>query len=178
MRLRSNYGRRKSFISFYREERERETLMTIVLLISSAKFCCSAPDTLVTGFISPNDAYNGLRTRSCLSNWICLERSLAQTSRTSRLPSFLPPLPSYSVVLPSAADDAPLPFCRTNNRSLPPRSSRRIYRTGTPLTRLSIHPIDFQSLLRTSLDRDNCRVNIYFVVYLISGNLVDPTCPQ
>lgn len=138
--------------------------MTIVLLISSAKFCCSAPDTLVTGFISPNDAYNGLRTRSCLSNWICLERSLAQTSRTSRLPSFLPPppLPSYSVVLPSAAGDAPLPFCRTNNRSLPPRSSRRIYRTGTPLTRLSIHPIDFLSLLRTSLDRDNCRVNIYF----------------
>lgn len=89
MRLRSNYGRRKSFISFYREERERETLMTIVLLISSAKFCCSAPDTLVTGFISPNDAYNGVTYTELLVE-LDLPRKEPRADVKNFSPSFLP----------------------------------------------------------------------------------------
>lgn len=136
--------------------------MTIVLLISSAKFCCSAPDTLVTGFISPNDAYNGLRTRSCLSNWICLERSLAQTSRTSRLPSFLPPPPTTVLQRRPAICSR-----RCTTTILPheqPFPSTSLFTSDLSYGNTPYSLIDTPNrfLLRTSLDRDNCRVNIYF----------------
>lgn len=42
----------------------------------------------------PRRRVSGLYVHEDLSNWICLERIPAQTSRTSRLPSFLPSSPS------------------------------------------------------------------------------------
>lgn len=68
--------------------------MTIVLLISSAKFCCSAPDTLVTGFISPNDAYNGVTYTELLVE-LDLPRKEPRADVKNFSPSFLPSSPPH-----------------------------------------------------------------------------------
>lgn len=136
--------------------------MTIVLLISSAKFCCSAPDTLVTGFISPNDAYNGVTYTELLVE-LDLPRKEPRADVKNFSPSFLPSSPPTTVLQRRPA------ICsrRCTTTILPheqPFPSTSLFTSDLSYGNTPYSLIDTPNrfLLRTSLDRDNCRVNIYF----------------